>query len=73
MVDIDGMVKERYTNADIETDLAALAAEGVVDVDPDDRETLRRVAREFYFRGLVHGHADEAKVEAVREEFGYGD
>ena len=66
MSQIEGIVKERYTSDEIDADLSALRAAGLVDDD-----ALELVAREFYFRGLVHGHADEAKVEAVREEFGY--
>jgi len=69
MSQIDGIVKERYTSEEIADDLAALVESGVL--DPDAEDALERVAREFYFRGLVHGHAEEAKVEAVREEFGY--
>lgn len=67
----DGIVKERYTSEEIATDLRALRRAGLL--DPDDEDALARVAREFYFRGLVHGRADEAKLTAVREEFGYAD
>lgn len=71
--DTDDIVTERYTAADIEADLDALTAGGVVDVDPGDRPALGRVAQGLYFRGLVHGGADEATAEAVREEFGSDD
>lgn len=65
----DGIVTERYTDAEISETLADLGAAGIVDTD--DPETLERVAREFYFRGLVHGHADDAKVADVRADFGF--
>lgn len=66
MSQIEGIVKERYTSDEISADLSALQNAGLLDDD-----ALEQVAREFYFRGLVHGHADKTKVEAVREDFGY--
>lgn len=69
MAQIEGIVKERYTEADIEENIEELIAAGII--DPDDEESLKQVAREFYFRGLVHGHAQEDKVQTVREDFGY--
>ncbi len=69
MAQIDGIVKERYTNEEISETLAELEAAGLADLG--DRENVERLVKEFYFRGLVHGHAEESKVETVREEIGY--
>ena len=69
MARIDGIVKDQYTEAEIEQNLEALIDKGVLDPGADD--ALTAVAREFYFRGLVHARAEEEKIEAVREEFGY--
>ena len=65
----DGIVKERYTSDEIAENIEKLREEGII--DPEEEGTLEMVAREFYFRGLVHGHADEKKIQEVREEFGY--
>jgi len=69
MAQIEGIVKERYTSDEISETLADLETAGLADLD--DRETVERLIKEFYFRGLVHGHAEESKVKAVREEIGY--
>jgi hypothetical protein len=69
MARIEGNVKERYTDAEIRENVRTLVEEGLV--DPGDVDDVATLAREFYFRGLVHGHADEEKVAAVREEFGH--
>lgn len=65
----DGIVKERYMSDEIAENIEELREEGII--DPEEEDTLEMVAREFYFRGLVHGHAEEEKVKEVREEFGY--
>lgn len=65
----EGIVKERYTSDEIAKNIEELREKGII--DPDEEGTLAMVAREFYFRGLVHGHADEEKIQEVREEFGY--
>ncbi|MFC7116258.1 hypothetical protein ACFQH2_16690 [Natronoarchaeum sp. GCM10025703] len=69
MPQIDGIIKERYTSDEIAEDLRDLIDADVL--DPDDEDALERVAREFYFRGLVHGHASEEKVSDIRADFGY--
>ncbi len=69
MAQIEGIVKERYTSEEISETLADLEAAGLADLD--NRETVERLIKEFYFRGLVHGRAEESKVEAVRKEIGY--
>ena len=66
MSQIEGPLNERHTSNESDADLSALRVAGLVDDD-----ALEWVARELYFRGLVHGHADEIKIEAVRGEFGY--
>ena len=65
----DGIVKERYTSDEIAENIEELREEGII--DPEEEGTLEMIAREFYFRGLVHGHADEEKIKEVREDFGY--
>lgn len=65
----DGIVKERYTSDEIAENIEELREEGII--DPEEEGTVEMVAREFYFRGLVHGHAEQEKVQEVREEFGY--
>jgi len=69
MARIEGIVKDRYTDAEIRENVRTLLEEGLLDAE--DPEEVATLAREFYFRGLVHGHADEEKVRAVREEFGH--
>jgi len=71
MARIQGIVKDRYTEDEIRENVEALIDEGIVDAEPEDAEAVAKVAREFYFRGLVHARAEEEKVESVREEFGY--
>ena len=64
------IVKQRYGAGEIEGTLRDVdALDGTLD---DEEYALRLgIAREMYFRGLVHGHADVEKIEAVREAFGY--
>ena len=64
------IVKERYGADDLEQSLREV---GVLDEDlSEKRYDIRlNVAREMYFRGLIHGHADIEKIETVREDFGY--
>jgi hypothetical protein len=66
---IEGIVKDEYTEKEIEENIETLVDEGII--NPDDDRSLVRIAREFYFRGLVHARAEEEKVERVRENFGY--
>ncbi len=69
MTQIDGIIKERYTSEEISQEIEDLDAAGLVDLD--DRAAIDRLVKEFYFRGLVHGRADEQKVTALRDEIGY--
>ncbi len=69
MAQIEGIIKERYTSDEISETLSELEEAGLTDLD--DREAVERLVKEFYFRGLVHGRAEEDKVQAVREEIGY--
>jgi ABC-type dipeptide/oligopeptide/nickel transport system ATPase component len=66
---IEGIVKDRYTEEEIRENIISLIDSGIV--EPGEADEIVKVAREFYYRGLVHARAEEEKVEDVRGDFGY--
>lgn len=69
MARIEGIIKEQYTAEEIAENIKSLQENGII--ESDDHESLVNVAKAFYFRGLVHGHAEESKVESVRVDFDF--
>jgi hypothetical protein len=66
---IEGIVKDRYTEEEIRENIISLIDSGII--EPGETDEMVKVAREFYYRGLVHARAEEEKVEDVRGDFGY--
>lgn len=71
MAQIEGIIKEQYTDQEITENIKSLQEAGII--ESADTDALVTMAKAFYLRGLVHGHAEEAKVRKVREDFGYTD